>query len=91
MTATLAGDYDRAIMAGHSALQKQPRYNPALRYLMVAHSARGERDKAEALRDRLLLSDPNFRDDEVQRLRFGRRVIETAAPVQFHLRKLFNE
>ena len=91
MTATLAGDYDRAIMAGRSALQKQPRYNPALRYLMVAHSARGERDKAEALRDRLLLNDPNFRDEEVQKLRFGRRVIETAAPVQFHLRKLFNE
>jgi len=91
MTATLAGDYDRAILAGRSALQKQPRYNPALRYMMIAHSARGERDKAEGLRDRLLLNDPNFRDEEVQRLRFGRRVIETAAPVQIHLRKLFNE
>ena len=91
MTATLAGDYDRAILAGRSALQKQPRYNPALRYLMVAHSARGERAKAEEMRDRLLLYDPDFRTEEVQRLRFGSRVIETAKPVLLHVRKLLNE
>lgn len=91
MTATLSGDYDRAIMAGRSALQKQPRYNPALRYLMVAHSARGERDKAEEFRNRLLLVDPDFRDPEVQKLRFGSRVIETASPVLLHVRKLLNE
>ena len=91
MAATLAGDFDRAVMAGRSALQKQPKFNPTLRYLMVAHSARGDRDIAEDLRDRLLLTDPDFRHADVQEVRFGARVMQTAQPVITQVRKLLNE
>lgn len=91
MAATLSGDYDRAVLAGYSALQKQPRFNPNLRYLMVAHSARGERTLAEGLRDRILQTDPDFRYADVQSLRFGDRVMRNATPVITHVRKLLNE
>ena len=76
MAASLAGDYSRAIIAGRRALQKQPRYKAALRYLMVAHSAAGQRAAAEDTRDRLLRLDPDFIDPQVQQRRFGLR--ETA-------------
>lgn len=89
MAATLAGDYDRAVMAGHSALQKQPKFKPTQRYLMVAHSARGDRGQAEALRDKLLLTDPDFLHADVQALRFGARVMQHALPIQTELHKLF--
>lgn len=88
MAATLSGDYDRAIMAGHSAMHKQPLFKPAQRYLMVAHSARGERDKAEALRDGLLAADPDFQHADVQEMRFGAGVMQRAQTVQTEMRKL---
>jgi hypothetical protein len=90
MASTLAGDYDRAVMAGQSALSKQPRFNAAMRYLMVAHAARGERDAAETLRDKLLLRDPDFRHADVQELRFGARTMRGPNPLILHVRKLFD-
>lgn len=81
MAATLAGDYRRAALAGRSALQKQPRFKAAMRYLMVAQSASGQRDAAETTRDRLLSLDPEFRDPEVQRLRFGLRDCDDTHPI----------
>lgn len=73
MAATMAGDYTRATLAGRSALQKQPRFKAALRYMMVAQSATGQRAAAEETRTRLLQVDPDFTDPEIQRLRFGLR------------------
>lgn len=73
MAATLSGDYARATLAGRSALQKQPRYKAALRYLMVAQSASGQRVAAEETRTRLLQLDPDFADPQVQLMRFGLR------------------
>ncbi|TVP72762.1 MAG: transcriptional regulator [Rhodobacteraceae bacterium] len=71
MAATLSGDYGRAVLAGRAALQKQPRFKAAMRYLMIAQSASGQRDAAEATRGQLLQLDPDFGDPEVQRRRFG--------------------
>ncbi len=71
MAATLSGDYGRAILAGRSALQKQPRFKAAMRYLMIAQSASGQRDAAEVTRGQLLQLDPDFSDAEIQRRRFG--------------------
>ena len=90
MASTLAGDYDRAVIAARRALQIQPRSNAALRYLMIAHSARGERAEAEATRDRLLMLDPDFIDPEVQELRFGSKVVRASQPVTTELRKLLD-
>lgn len=81
MASTLAGDYRRATLAGRSALQKQPRFKAAMRYLMVAQSASGQRDAAEMTRDRLLDLDPEFRDPEVQRLRFGLHDADDTHPI----------
>ena len=81
MSATLAGDYTRATLAGRSALQKQPRFKAAMRYLMVAQSANGQRDAAEATRGRLLQLDPDFIDPEIQRLRFGLQTARDDHPV----------
>lgn len=88
MASTLAGDFDRAVVAGRRALQVQPRSNAALRYLMIAHSARGDRAQAETVRDQLLSLDPNFTDPEVQELRFGSRLVRAAGPISTELRKL---
>lgn len=71
MAAALSGDYHSAARAGRSALQKQPRFKAALRYLMVSQAALGQRQAAEETRDRLLAADPEFVDPEIQRLRFG--------------------
>lgn len=90
MASTLAGDYDRAVIAARRALQIQPRSNAALRYLMIAHSARGERAEAETIRDRLLVLDPDFIDPEVQELRFGSRIVRGSQPVTTELRKLLD-
>lgn len=90
MASTLAGDYDRAVIAARRALQIQPRSNAALRYLMIAQSARGERAEAEAVRDRLLILDPDFIDPEVQELRFGSKIVLNAQPVTTELRKLLD-
>lgn len=90
MASTLSGDYDRAVIAARRALQIQPRSNAALRYLMIAHSARGERTQAEGIRDRLLQLDPEFIDPEVQELRFGSKVVRTSSPVMTELRKLLD-
>lgn len=81
MAATLAGDYKRASLMGRSALQKQPRFKVAMRYLMIAQSASGQRAAAEQTRTRLLLADPEFSDPEVQRLRFGLRDAPESHPV----------
>ena len=88
MAATMAGDYSRAVIAGRSALQKQPRYKAALRYLMVAHSAIGQRKAAEDTRDRLLQLDPEFSDPQVQLRRFGWRDAEETHPLLRNLRNL---
>lgn len=81
MAATMAGDYARATLAGRSALQKQPRFKAAMRYLMVAQSATGQRAAAEETRDRLLRLDPVFADPEIQRLRFGLQTSKGSHPV----------
>ena len=89
MASTLAGDYDRAVQAGRSALQKQPKFNAARRYLMIAHAARGERDRAEALRDSLLDLDPDFQHPDVREARYGRGVLRGKSPLVRHLDRLF--
>lgn len=88
MAATMAGDYRRAMVAGRAALQKQPRFKAAMRYLMVAQSAVGQRDAAEDTRGRLLQLDPDFADPEVQRLRFGLQDKPEAHPVMRLLKPL---
>lgn len=88
MASALAGDFDRAVVAGRRALQIQPRSNAALRYLMVAHSARGEKAQAESVRDQLLSLDPDFIDPEVQEIRFGSKLVHSAGPIATELRKL---
>lgn len=88
MAATLAGDYGRATLAGQSAVQKQPRFKAALRYLMVAQGATGRRDAAEQTRDRLLQVDPGFRQPEVRLMRFGIQDARSAHPLLSHLKKL---
>ncbi|WP_071796070.1 hypothetical protein [Natronohydrobacter thiooxidans] len=88
MAATLAGDYTRATLAGRSALQKQPRYKAALRYLMVAQSATGQRLAAEETRTRLLHLDPDFADPQVQLLRFGLRDAPVSHPLLRNLKPL---
>lgn len=88
MAATLSGDYARAALAGRSALQKQPRYKAALRYLMVAQSASGQRIAAEETRTRLLQLDPEFADPQVQLMRFGLRDAPDTHPLLRNLKPL---
>ena len=88
MTATLAGDYGRATQAGQSAVQKQPQFKAALRYLMVAQAATGRRDAAEQTRDRLLLVDPEFIQPDVRLMRFGIRDAKSGHPLLSHLKNL---
>ncbi len=88
MTATLAGDFGRATQAGQSAVQKQPRFKAALRYLMVAQAATGRRDAAEQTRDRLLLVDPEFIQPDVRLMRFGIRDAKSGHPLLSHLKNL---
>jgi hypothetical protein len=89
MAATLEGDYDRAVQAGRSALQKQPKFNATKRYLMVAHAARGERQRAEALRDSLLAADPEIVHPDVREARYGRHVLRGNAGFVRQLENLF--
>lgn len=88
MAATLSGDFARATIAGRSALQKQPRYKAALRYLMVAQSATGQRAAAEETRTRLLQLDPDFADPQVQLIRFGLRDTPESHPLLRNLKPL---
>ncbi|MFN7002455.1 MAG: transcriptional regulator [Roseinatronobacter sp.] len=88
MAATLSGDFARAALAGRSALQKQPRYKAAMRYLMVAQSASGQRAAAEETRTRLLQLDPEFADPKVQLMRFGLRDVPESHPLLLNLKPL---
>jgi len=89
MAATLAGDYDRAVQAGQSALRKQPQFKATRRYLMIAHAARGERDRAEAMRDSLLEMDPEFRHADVREARYGRNVLRAHGGFAARIDRLF--
>lgn len=70
MAATMAGDHRRAIMAGQRALRKQPRFTAAMRYLLLNYAKLGRETEAQAMFERLLAVDPEFRDPEVQKERF---------------------
>ena len=70
MAATLSGELNHAVLAGKSALSKQPRYNAALRYLTAAYAMGGRQDEARATYEKLLQYDPDFADPEVRRARF---------------------
>ncbi|WP_209426146.1 tetratricopeptide repeat protein [Pararhodobacter sp. SW119] len=90
MAATLEGDYDRALQAGRRALQKQPKFNATKRYLMIAHTARGDRAEAEALRDGLLDADPDIRHPDIREARFGRGILHGNTALMAHLDRLFD-
>ncbi|MFK5979860.1 MAG: hypothetical protein QM488_13335 [Rhizobiaceae bacterium] len=70
MASTLVGDHGRAIMAGKTALRKQPKFTAAMRYLLVNYEATGQVGAAQEIYKELLKLDPDFEDPEVQKERF---------------------
>lgn len=70
MTSVMIGDTAQAIVAGRSALRKQPRFNAAKRYLLASLSFAGRDGEAREIYQSLLQTDPQFADSEVQKERF---------------------
>ena len=70
MAATLSGDHRGAMIAGRSALGKQPRFAAAMRYQIASLSHLGRVEEARALYQRLLAVDPDFEDPAVRPSRF---------------------
>lgn len=70
MTSVMIGDTAQAIVAGRSALRKQPRFNAAKRYLLASLSFAGRDAEAREIYQSLLQTDPQFADSEVQKERF---------------------
>ncbi len=77
MAATLNGNFETAVIAGRSALGKQPRFAAALRYLTASYGHLGRMDDARETCKRLLQIDPDFEHPEIRRQRF--RIVNAEA------------
>lgn len=77
MAATLSGNFETAVIAGRSALGKQPRFAAALRYLTASYGHLGRIEEARETCERLLQIDPDFEHPEVRRQRF--RIVNAEA------------
>jgi tetratricopeptide (TPR) repeat protein len=58
MVSEMMGDHRTAIFYGERALQRQPLFKPARRYLVAAHAMAGNVDRAKELLAGLLRDDP---------------------------------
>ncbi|GAB4520825.1 MAG: SARP family transcriptional regulator [Roseibium sp.] len=70
MTSMLSGHLEQAVVAGKSALGKQPRFTAAMRYLTASYSLLGRVDNARGVFETLLKVDPDFELPEVRKNRF---------------------
>lgn len=69
ITAGLSGDAATAIRHGESVLDATPDYSTVLRHLAASYAHAGARERAEDMRQRILLAEPGF---SIQSLREAR-------------------
>ncbi len=71
MISTLLGDYRAAAFYGERALQRQPLFKPAKRYLIAAHALSGNDERARDLLGELRAAEPDLSLDKLCLHRLG--------------------